>query len=290
VRFARAALAQAQQTLKYDQGNLARDRQLYAQQYIALQMLQQQQTLVRNDQQSVQSAVSNLNSAMSAVQANGSMSQGMQASNVQNSQASEAQAFAQADQLRAEIARGTIISPVDGVVVNRNLNPGEYPGTRQIFTVQQLDPIYAIFNASGAQITGIANGAPVKIAAVDQPAASYRGKIVAVLGQVTPGSTNFVVKALLSNPQYRLRSGMVLSGSVQETATRGIGIPSTAFLDDSHTTVMTVDPSGAVQTAKLQEVRTDGTTSIVLGLPAGARVVTNGQLGLAAGQRIIASR
>jgi len=289
-RFARAALAQAQQTLKYDQTNLVRDQQLYAQQYIALQALQQQQTLVRNDQQAVQSAISNVKSAMSAVQANGTMSQGMQASNVQNSQASQAQAYAQADQLRAEIARGTIVSPVDGVVVNRNLNPGEYPGTRQIFTVQQLDPIFAVFNASGAQVTGIATGAPVKIQSVDQPGTTYQGKIVAVLGQVTPGSTNFVVKALLRNPQYRLRSGMVLSGTVQETATSGIGIPATAFLDDSHTTVMTVESNGTVQTSKVQELRTDSSTSIVSGLSAGARIVTNGQLGLAAGQRIVAGR
>src|SRR5205085_205862 len=91
-RAARAALAQAQQTLKFDQSNLVRDRQLYSQGFVSLQALQQQQTIVRNDEQAVQTAISNLSSAASAVQANGSMSQGMQASNVQNSQASQAQA------------------------------------------------------------------------------------------------------------------------------------------------------------------------------------------------------
>lgn len=289
VRYARAILQQAQQTLKNDSINLVRDQQLYAQQYIALQTLQMQQTLVRNDQQAVQSDLSNLKSAMSTVQANGSMSQGMQASNVQNSAASQSMAYAQADQLRAQISRGTIVSPVDGVVINRNLNPGEYPGTRQIFTVQQLDPMYAVFSASGAQITGITNGAPVKISAVDQPQLTYQGKVVAVLGQVTPGSTNFIVKAVLRNPQYKLRSGMVLSGQVQETASHGVGIPATAFLDDTHTTVMTVDSKGTLHTTKVQQLRTDFTTAIVSGLPSGTRIVTNGQLGLTPGQKIAAA-
>jgi multidrug efflux pump subunit AcrA (membrane-fusion protein) len=286
VRYARAALSQAEQTLHYDQTNLARFRTLYAQQFIALQMLQQQQTLVRNDEQAVQSAASNLASAMSAVQANGTMNQGMQASNVQNSRASQAMAYAQADVLRAQIARGTIVSPVDGVITNRNFNPGEYPGTRQLFTIQQLDPIYAIFNASGAQIAGIANGAPIQIKSVDQSGVTYRGNVVAVLGQVTPGSTNFIVKAELRNPGYKLRSGMVLSGIIRETSTAGIAIPATAFLDDSHSSVLTVAANGTLQTANVQEVRTDSTTSIVTGLAPGMRVVTNGQLGLNPGEKV----
>lgn len=286
VRFARAALQQAQATLKNDQANLQRDEPLYAQGYISPQMLQQQQTLVRNDQQAVQSAQSNLSSAISAVQANGTMSHGMQASNVQNSQASQEMAMAQADQLRAEIARGTIVSPVDGVVTNRNFNPGEYPGTRQIFTVQQLDPIYAVFQASSAQIVGIEKGAPVKIQSVDDPTQTYVGKVVAVLGQVAPGTTNFTVKAIFRNPGYKLRAGMVLSGSLQQSHVSGIGIPTTAFLDDSHVTVMTVDSSGTLHVSKVQQIRGDEKTTLVKGLPAGSKVVTNGQLALTPGEKV----
>ena len=291
VKFARAALAQAQQTLAFDRKNLARDQLLYSQQYIPLMTLQQQETLVRNDRQVVQSDFANLNSALAAVQGNGtSLNQGAQASNIQNSSASQAMAIAQAQQLRAQISRGTIVSPVDGVVTNRNFNPGEYPGTRQIFTVQQIDPMYAVFQASGTQTAGVENGAPVQIKAVDEPLVTYTGKVVAVLGQVTPGSTNFTIKAIFHNPKYRLRSGMVLSGTLQETSTSGVGIPYTAFLDDSHTSVMTVAPNGTVQTAKVQEVRTDYKTSIVSGLPAGSRVVTNGQLGLNPGEKVAAAR
>ena len=286
VKYARAALAQAKQTLAYDQSNLVRYRQLYSGGYIPQMQLQQQVTTVRNDEQMIQSDIANVNTAIEAVQGNGTLQQGAQASNVQNSAASQAMALAQAAQMRAEISRGTIVSPVDGVVTNRNFNPGEYPGTRQIFTVQQLDPMYAVFQASGAQIANVQNGAPVRISAVDEPLQSYEGKIVAVLGQITPGSTNFVVKAEFRNPKYRLRSGMVLSGEIQETSMSGIGIPATAFLDDAHTSVLTVSSSGVVQTAKVKQLRTNEQTAIVSGLSAGTRVVTNGQLGLNPGTQV----
>ncbi len=51
-----------------------------------------------------------------------------------------------------QIAKATITSPIDGVVVNRNINPGEYPGNREIFTLQQVDPIYAVLHASSEQV------------------------------------------------------------------------------------------------------------------------------------------
>jgi hypothetical protein len=69
----------------------------------------------------------------------------------------------------------------------------------------------------------------------------------------------------------------------------GVGIPSSAFLDDTHTTVMaaTDQGNGAVaRTVHVKELGTDGTTSIVSGLRMGQVVVTNGQLGIADGQSL----
>ena len=64
------------------------------------------------------------------MQANGSSlsAPGLQQSSVAQAKAQEEVALAQAQQIRVSISKATIISPIDGVVVNRNLNPGEYPG------------------------------------------------------------------------------------------------------------------------------------------------------------------
>jgi hypothetical protein len=72
-------------------------------------------------------------------------------------------------------------------------------------------------------------------------------------------------------------------------AVTGIGIPTTAFLDDTHTTVMIGDDElvdVVAKTVNVHEIGSDGTTSIVTGLTAGQSVIANGQLGVTDGQSL----
>jgi HlyD family secretion protein len=287
VKNAQATVEQAQASLKQAQADYARYDALLGGGYISAQQAQQQQTLVRNDQQQLASAQASLRSATLNQSVNGTNSQGLQAANIAAAVADAQSAHAQADQVQAQIARATIVSPVDGVVVNRNLNPGEYPGSRTIFTVQQLDPVYAELNASSSNVFVITRGSPVSLAVAGVPnAAAYTGRVSAVLGQVQPGSTNFTVEVIVANPGDRLQSGMAVTGTITLPAVSGIGVPATAFLDDSHTTLMTVGPDDTAKQQTVRELGSDGKTAVVTGLAAGTRVIVNGQLGITAGQKI----
>jgi RND family efflux transporter MFP subunit len=221
-------------------------------------------------------------------QVNGNNTQGLQAASVASAIADAQSAHAQADQIEASIVKATIISPVDGVVVNRNLNPGEYPGSRTIFTVQQLDPVYAELNASSSNVFTMQRGALVSLAVAGVPnAAPYQGRVSAVLGQVQPGSTNFTVEVIAANPGDKLQSGMAVTGTITLPEVSGTGIPTAAFLDDSHKTIMIVDENGDAKQQSVTELGSDGTTSIVTGIANGTQVVSNGQLGIAAGQQVV---
>jgi RND family efflux transporter MFP subunit len=296
VQSATAALAQAKQTLANDQLNLARDQQLVANGYVAQQTVDQQQTTVLNDQAAVRTAQASLQSALTNQSVNGTNSSGLQAANVASAAADAraahavvAQARAAVQQVQTSIAKATITSPIDGVVVNRNLNPGEYPGSRTIFTLQQLDRVYAELNASSSDTFAIPVGAPVTMSVAGAGGRAYSGRVVAVLGQVSPGSTNFTVKVLVANPDEKLQSGIPVTAVASLPAVTGVGIPTTAFLDDTHTSVMIADDEGTgvvAKTVKVQEVGSDGTTSIVRGLQAGQSVIANGQLGVADGQTL----
>ncbi|MGH7737340.1 MAG: efflux RND transporter periplasmic adaptor subunit [Candidatus Tyrphobacter sp.] len=269
-----AALQQAQTTLHNDRLNLVRDEQLFKQGYIARQTLDAQVAVVRNDEQAVHSDAA-------AVAANGSLaSAGLQSSAV-------AQARAAAQQVQVQIAKATITSPVDGTVVNRNLNPGEYPGSRTIFVVQQDNTVYAELNASSADVFRIHKGSPVTLTVPGSPGRPYAGTVVGVLGQVQPGSTNFTVKVLVPRANGALVAGLPVTGTIALQPTTGIGVPSTSFLDDSHSTLFTVASNGTAQEAHVTELATDGTTSIVRGLASGTKVVSNGQLGITAGQQLV---
>jgi HlyD family secretion protein len=288
LKAANAAVDQAQGNLARDRAQLSRDLALFRQGYVSQEAVQQDQATVRTDQSAVNTAASTVESAKSTVQANGALGAGgLEESTIEQSRAQEQVALAQAQQVRVQIAKATIVSPIDGVVVNRNLNPGEYPGTRQIFTLQQVNPIFAILHGSGAQVARIGTGSLARVTASDLGNASaFSGRVVGVLNQINPGSTDFQVKALLQNPFRKLRPGMAVTAEIALPSVRGVEIPETAFTDDNHDAILTVDDQGTVSTAGVTEVSSNGEVAIVTGIPGGTRVIDDGQQSIGDGEKV----
>jgi RND family efflux transporter MFP subunit len=183
------------------------------------------------------------------------------------------------------ISKASIISPIDGVVVNRNLNPGEFPGTRQIFTLQETDKVYAVLQGAASQVYGMRQGASATISSSSLPGKSYTGRIVGVLNAINPGSSNFIVKVVLSNSDGNLRPGTPVSAAARLPSASGVQIPMTAFLDTTNSTVQTVT-GGVVQTLKVTMIADDGKNAIVTGISTGVPIVINGQSGLTDGQTV----
>lgn len=284
---AETAVRQADETLARDTIDLGRDRQLVTQGYLSEQAYRDQITTVRNDQQAATAARAALSSARSNVAANGTLgSNGLQASSIAQARAQEQAALAQADQERVQIAKASIYSPIDGVVVNRNFNQGEYPGNRQLFTLQQVDPIFAVLRGSGAQIARISNGAKAAIVVSDLGGQKLNGSVIGVLNQIAPGSTDFQVKVLLPNPGGRLRPGMSVIGHIDLPIAKGVLVPTTAFTDDNHTKLLSVSSDGTVRTVPVTELAADTSRSVVAGLPAGTRVIRDGQTSVGDGQKV----
>jgi hypothetical protein len=83
-------------------------------------------------------------------------------------------------------------------------------------------------------------GSPVHIISSDSATLQGDAKVSAVLDQLTPGSTNFIVKAVLPNANGRFHSGMVVTGLVSRRQQSGVTIPRTAFTDDTQSAVQTI--------------------------------------------------
>ena len=106
---------------------------------------------------------------------------------------------------------------------------------------------------------------------------------------MTPGSTNFTVKVLVANPDEKLQSGIPVTAVASLPPVTGVGIPTTAFLDETHTTVIVADDElvdTVAKTVHVHELGANATTSIVSGIKAGQSVVANGQLGVTDGQSL----
>jgi HlyD family secretion protein len=270
-----ASLGQAKATLQEAIINLKRDAQLVSQGYLPQLNYDEQAVVVQNDQQAVRSAEATLVQSVASQRVNGNAAGGLQAVTIAAAKQDEAAQLATAEQLRREIERATIVSPVDGIVINRNLNPGEYPAGRQIFTIEANATVYAILTASAVQAYQIQVGEPVVIVRAGIPNGRFRGRVAAVLDAATPGSTNFTVKVAIANPNDALRAGTPVQASIALEPLRGVIVPTSAFVDDTHTMVVAI-VNGKTQSRHVVEQSTDGANSIVTGLAAGTQILRSG--------------
>ena len=280
-----AAIKSAQATLRQDEVNLSgaqtdlnRYEQLLGQGYIPPQTVQQQRVTVAGDQQAVSFAEAQLAQAIANARSNGGgFNQGQLQQELAQAQQAANSAQASVVELQRQIARATIIAPAEGIVDSVNANPGEYPSARQLFTVEEIDQVYAILPASSDQILSIRNGAhatvtPIAGATGNAGGPPMAGSVVAVLDQIQPGTTNFTVKVLVPNPNLRLRAGMSVTATIEEPPINGVVIPVTAFVDDTHTSVFTIN-KGVVQQQHVREVDDQNGNAVVTGLPPGTHIV-----------------
>jgi HlyD family secretion protein len=285
VRGSQASVDQAKATLAEAVINLKRDQQLVSQGYLPQLNYDEQVVVVQNDQQALTSAQATLSQSVASLRVNGTPASGLQASTILAAKQDEAAQIATADQLRREISRASIVSPVDGIVINRNLNPGEYPAGRQIFTIEANATVYAILTASAVQAYQIGNGDSVTIARSGIPNGRFTGRVVAVLDAATPGSTNFTVKVAVPNPGNVLRAGTPVQASIALQPLRGVIVPTSAFVDDTHTHVTAI-VDGKAQDRHVIEQSTDGANSIVTGLESGTEVLRSGTTTVDANQPV----
>lgn len=286
---AQANLAQAQAKFQLDQTNLERDESLEAKGFIAKQTTDQQRTAVETDRAEIRSSQAAVNSARITVDTNGTNTQGLQGATIAAQRAAAAAARAQGDQLRAQISRGTISSPVDGVVINRNLNPGEYPNNRTLFTIAQSGAVYAVLNASASQVGGVHRGQTVSVALNSEPNKRRSAHVVAVLGQSTPGSTNFTIKAAIDRPDDDLLSGLPLVATITLSSVSGTSIPRSAFSDGTETHVIVVR-DGVAHVTPVRVLAENSSTAIVDGITAQTSLVSDGNAGIADGDRVDTAR
>jgi hypothetical protein len=139
--------------------------------------------------------------------------------------------------------------------------------------------VYAILPASTAQVVDVRPGASASVEVNTSYSANPQwhkdhGTVQAVLDQVEPGTTNFTVRVLVDNADGHLHAGMPVNGFVDMPPVRGLVIPLTAFTDDTHTAVYTVD-GGVVHQKPATEIADDGARAVVTGIASGEQVVAN---------------
>ncbi len=119
------------------------------------------------------------------------------------------QAVAQADNIRAVIAKKTIRAPFAGRLGIRLVNLGQilHEGD-PIASLQTLDPIYVNFSLPQQQLAAVAADSVVRVTTDAAPGQSFAGKITAINPDLDAVTRSVRIQATLPNPAEKLHPGM----------------------------------------------------------------------------------
>jgi len=108
----------------------------------------------------------------------------------------------------AEVALRTIRSPVNGVVVERFMHPGEFPKQEKILKIAQIDPLRVEVYAPVALLGKIAVGTTAYVKPEAPLTGEYAAKVTVVDRVVDAASGTFGVRLELPNHDLKLPAGL----------------------------------------------------------------------------------
>jgi len=221
-------------------------------------------------------------------------------SDYDNARATLTQAMAQADNIRAVIAKKTIRAPFSGRLGIRQVNLGQILKEGEpIVSLQSMDPIFVNFLLPQQQLAQIRTGFTVRVSSDAMPGQVAACRITAISPEVETATRNIQVQATLANPDEQLRAGMYVNVAVVLPAKKEVlVIPATAVLYAPYSDSVFVieekkgedkSPPGLMvrqQFVRLGEKRGDF-IAVTSGLKAGQKVVSTGVFKLRNGQGVV---
>ncbi len=212
--------------------------------------------------------------------------------NVQALQAAVNAAQAQVNQAQALLGETQLVSPIQGTITERDLDPGAVaqPGTT-VVAVQYLKWVYVTAYVPIEQSGDVYQGQVAEITIDGMPGKVFHGTLVHISPAADPTSRQFLVQVKLDNPGELLRPGMfghVIIVAKQVNA--AVAIPREALnvsADGTTETVTVVDSQNVAHVVKVSTGAQDAYGyQILSGLEPGDKVVTITYSPLKDGQKV----
>jgi len=185
---------------------------------------------------------------------------------------------------QAQLSYSEIRSPINGVVTDRPLYPGEMASAgTPLITLMDISQIIARAHIPQpeAALLKIGDAATITAPGEDQP---VDAKVTVVSPALDPNSTTVEVWVQGKNPKQHLKPGTSVKVSmVAKTVPDALAIPAVALLTspEGKTTVMVAGSDGRAHEKEVKVgIKQDDKVQIVEGLQAGENVVTTGAYGL----------
>lgn len=201
-------------------------------------------------------------------------------------------AKAEAQLLRAQLAKTELRAPFGGVVGLKQVSEGAYvsPSTL-ITTLQEIDPVKVDFSVPGKYSGWVKPGQAVTFT-VQGSERRHEGRIYAVDPRIDPATRTLRLRALCPNP-----GGSILPGSFAtvdiplQTVEAALLVPAQALSVGARGASVYLYKGGKAEPRPVQAgLRTDSSVQITGGLQAGDTVIVSGSVAIRPGASVSLSR
>ncbi len=173
-----------------------------------------------------------------------------------------------------------LLSPISGIVTQRNFDNGDLTMGQPILTVMQLQPVKIIVNISEEFYPQTRIGTPVDITLDIYPDKSFNGKVSLIYPTIDAVTRTFQTQVSIPNGDLKLRPGMFARAKVNFGAKERVVISDKAVIKQNGTNdkyVYVLDGDAVSYVKVILGRRVGNIYEVISGVEAGQQVVVAGQ-------------
>lgn len=195
---------------------------------------------------------------------------------------------AQLEVAKAQLAELEIRAPFAGILGIRQVSLGALISAGEtITTLDDLGQVKVDFSIAENHLSTIALGQQVSAKSIAYLGESFNGKITSIDSRVDPITRAIQVRAIVNNPELKLRPGMLLQINLQKQLLNTLVVPEKALLPvNDKQYVYVVDNGKATRKEVVVGRRKPGIAQIISGIEVGEKVVVEGTLRLRDGSTV----
>jgi len=185
----------------------------------------------------------------------------------------------------------TITSPINGVIVERNFDPGSLvsPGTEQpIVVVADLSVLKLQAGVSELEAGRLRVGMPARLTVQARPGETFEGRVTAIAPEVDARNRHFAVEVRTTNKAATLLSGMYGVAIIPlARAERALAVPREAIATrDGARVVMKITGDTVVSSPVTEGLNNGALIQVTQGLSAGDVILADASRSVAAGTKV----
>ncbi|MGB7543024.1 MAG: efflux RND transporter periplasmic adaptor subunit [Burkholderiales bacterium] len=180
-----------------------------------------------------------------------------------------------------------LTSPIAGVVVERNINPGQelrpdlqLANSPAMFVITDPSRLWVLLDATESQLAGLRRGQMVTLRSSAWPGETFRASVDAISDFIDPATRTVKVRGSLDNRGRKLKGEMFVAAELETPSRAGLQVPSKAvvLMGDRDYVFVEEAPGRFARVEVKTDGEHDGVTGIVSGLTLGQKVVVEGNL------------